>query len=163
MAIATFGVTADSVRAHFFPHMDAWTTASRPSTTSVTELINAEAGRLQGRLLKESITAATIDAAPSSAAYAMCADVLRKMVAVRLSRTLPGAATELAKAWAGEVDEWLKMLEADGGTFLGDDTLSTSASDPDGPTSYLDEYGIDTGDTADASSAAPVLRRDDIL
>ena len=163
MPVATFGVTPDSVRALHFPNLDAWSTSSRPSSTAVTTGITAEAARLQGRLLKESIIAATIDAAPTSAAYLMCADVLVLMVAVRLIRDIPGADSALARVWAAAVEEWFKTLENDGSTFLGDDSLQTGASDPDGPTEFITEYGLSTGDVADASSAEPYLRRDDIL
>lgn len=163
MAVATFGVTADSVRVLHFPNLDSWSTSSRPSSTAVTTAIAAEAARLQGRLLKETIVAATIDATPTSAAYLMCADVLVLMVAVRLVRDIPGADSALAKVWAAQVEEWFKLLEDDGGTFLGDESLQTGASDPDGPTDFISEYGLSTGDDSDASTAKPYLRRDDIL
>ena len=162
MAVAFFGVTVEAVRGHHFPNFDAWTTSSRPSSTIVTEAINAEAARLQGRLLKESITAATIDAAPTSAAYLMCADVLRLMVAVRLARDMPGVDSPLAKVWADQVKDWFDLIEKDGATFLGDNGLNAN-TDPDGPTDFIGEYALSTGDDADASTAKPYLRRDDVL
>ena len=163
MAVSIFGVTVDSVQGHHFPHFDAWSGQSRPTTTVVTEAINAEAARLQGRLLKESISAATIMAAPTSAAYLMCADVLRLMVAVRLARDIPGMDSPIARAWEKQVTEWFKLLEQDGSTFLGDDSLQTGTSGADGPTDFIGEYGLSTGDDADASTAEPYLRRDDVL
>jgi hypothetical protein len=130
--------------------------------TAVTTAITAEAARLQGRLLKESITAAAITDT-ASAAYLMCADVLTLIVAIRVARDMTGADPALAKRWQEQVTEWFDLLEKDGATFLGDESLQTSASDPDGPTDFIEEYGLSTGNDSDASSAEPYLRRDDKL
>ena len=162
MAVAVFGITSESVRAHCFPQADAWVASSRPSDATVTVAINEEAGRLQGRLLKESILAATVQASPLSAAYLMCSNQLRLLVAIRIARVL-GAAPELVKEWTEATVEFFRLLEKDGATYLGDDTLTTTASDPDGPTSFIDELGLTTQDNADASTVVPNLRRDDVL
>jgi len=161
MALVTFGITPDSVRGHHFPHIDAFSTSSAPTLAIVTEAINEEAGRMQGALLKESIQASAITAATGP--YVSCARALRLAVAVRIAADMTGANPELVKAWKAQLKDWFDGLAADGATFLGDDTLSAAASDPDGPTTHIDEYSLDTGNAADASTATPYLRRDDEL
>ncbi len=43
MAVNTFGVTAEGVRAHHFPQFDAWSASSNPTSTIVGEMVDEEA------------------------------------------------------------------------------------------------------------------------
>lgn len=162
MAVNTFGVTPQTVRQRWFPHRDDFSASSPQTSAAVTVAINEHAAVLEGWLLKEAIAAADIDDT-ASAAYLQCARVLKMMVALELLQTSTGGDPELAKALEKAIAKWREALEEDGATFLGDDSLTTSASDPDGPTTHIDEYDLDTGDDADASDVIPVLRRSDEL
>lgn len=163
MTIATFGVTVDSVRKHHFPTQNAWSTSSSPSLATVTEMLDVEAGRLAGALLKESIpTSAIVAGTPE---YASCQGQLRMMVARRALDAMTGADPAIAKRWDTAIDGWFKSLDADGPTFLGNDDLGTlSLSDADGPTEHLTEYGLAVdSDTLPPSDALNPFRVDDLL
>lgn len=164
MTVATFGVTADKVRAHHFPHIPAFDTNSSPSAATVLEKIYEKAAELQGRLLKESVSAAGVEALGATAGpYLWCRETLKLMVAVEVGRDMTGADPALVKAWESRLALRLKRLEADSATELGDDSLTTTPSDPDGPTSHISELGLDVGDTSEASDVVPVFRRKDRL
>lgn len=161
MAVVTFGVTADSVRKHHFPFIESWSATTAPTDTTVTEKISENAGLLAGALLKEAIQASSIAAA--SPAYVQCTRILRLMVALELVADMTGQDPKVVERWQAIITAWFERLADIGATALGDESLSTSASDPGGPTDHIDEYGLDVGDTADASSVVPRLRRDDAL
>lgn len=163
MAIEVFGVTVDSVRKHHFPTHNAWSTSTSPSAATVAEMLDVEAGRLAGALLKEAIpTSAIVSGTPE---YASCQGQLRMMVARRALDAMTGADPAIAKRWDAAIDAWLKGLDADGPTFLGNDDLGTlSAGDADGPTSHIEEYGLEVStDTTEAPDAISPLRKDDFL
>ena len=160
MAVNEFGVTQQTVATHHFPMWPAFSTSSKPSAATVALLITESAGVLTGRLYGEAITSITDT---TSAAYLMCAEQLRRMVALKVLKASTQQDPELAKALMLEIAEWFSMLAAGGGTFLGNEALQTSASDPDGPTSHISENDLVTDSAADMSTTIPRLRRDDAL
>jgi len=160
MALTLFGVTADKVRLHYFPQNDEFSANTTPSATTVGEFIDQEAGRIAGALLIKGITAADI-VSPSPAYYA-CAAQLEMMVALRTLGVMSGQNPELAKAWQARIGDWFARLDRDGYLILGDATLQPQ-SNPDGPTTHILVYGLDTGEISDASRLVPRLRRDDEL
>jgi hypothetical protein len=158
-----FGVTQAAVASDYFPQWRAGFTAnSAPTATRVAVLITEEAAELTTRLYAEGITASGITDT-ATAAYVKCAAQVKRMVALRIFRTTTQQNPELAKAIRAELDAWFKDLAAGGGTFLGNAALDTSASDPDGPTSHITEYGLETDEADNMSTTVPRLRRDDQL
>lgn len=160
--ISLFGLNADSVRAHHFPNMDAWTSSSRPSSTTVTEVLNEEAGRLAGYLNAQNIDASSITDA-TSPAYLSCRKQLRMMVALVIARDMTGTAPQLAEKWEENTTAWLDALREKGATALGGGAVASGTSDPDGPTSHFSVYSLAGDDAADMSSTIPALRKDDEL
>lgn len=165
MALYTFGVDADWVRRHHFPNSDSFSSTTNPTDATVTEKIADAAGELQARLEKESIEASTVFAlGATTAPYVRCRKAIAKMVAVEVMPAMTNEDSELATKWQKELDKFWTQLEADAGTALGDDTLSSSASEPDGPTTHIDEYALDIGDpSTDASDVIPPFRKSDEL
>lgn len=161
MALVTFSVDPESVRRHHFPFLPAFAAGSRPTSATVTEAIEEEAARMAGALALETIDAASITV--GSPAYIACRATLRLAVAARLARDIPGTDSALSQRWREAVDAWYEALDEGGDTFLGEGAVSTAASDPDGPTDFISELSLETGDAADASDVKPVLRRKDDL
>lgn len=162
MATNLYGVTADSVRRHHFPNADAWAASSRPSLATVTEAVQEEAAVLTGALAGEAIDASTITDATSSA-YLSCRKTLRMMVALRIAQDMNGLEPNVVVAWKKQVKDWLDGLDEGGSLFLGDGATSSGTSEPDGPTDFISELGLEVGADEDASSVVPQLRRDDSL
>lgn len=162
MAINTFDIDPESVRAQYFPASDEWSTESNPSTAVVDRMITEEAGRLAGALNAEAIDAeAIVD--DTSPAYVQCAKVLRKQVAIEVTQIKTGIDPELVKAWRAGVDAWYAGLAEGGATFLGGGAISTTPSDPDGPTSHITQFGLRTDEARLMSSTVPFMRKDDQL
>lgn len=160
MALSLFGVTANIVRLHYFPQNEAFSADTSPSSDTVDDFIDQEAGRLAGALLIKGITASSIIS--TSPAYYACASQLEMMVALRTLSVMSGQNPELAKAWKTQIDEWFERLKELGYLILGDASLEP-ARNPDGPTTHITEYALDVGDYAAASTLVPRLRRDDEL
>jgi len=162
MATSTFGVTAESVRRHHFPAFDSFSTTSNPTSVTVGEVIDEEAARLAGWLALEEIDASAITDV-TSAAYLQCARIVRLLSATRLVGSMTGLDPELVRAWRADIADWKKGLDEGGAEFLGGGAASTGTSDPDGPTSHINQFSL-TQDTADKmSEVVPRLRRDDAL
>jgi hypothetical protein len=161
MSLTLFGVTYSTVRAHLFPRLDDFSATTSPTSTTVTTKVNIAASRLAAALTKESISPATIGASSTSAAYYICADIVEKMTA--LSLNIPTDDPETPKSWKTDVDTFLKDLAHDAGVALADPTLSTSASNPNGPTTHLTEYGLEVDDVTDMSDATFPLHAKDEL
>ena len=159
MSTSTFGITAASVRSHHFPNAEAWTTGSRPTSTAVGEAIDEEAAQMAAALSMEKVDASAIVA--NTVAYNSCRRVLRMQVAVRVMREMLGQDSALATAWSALVAEWYAGLAKGGASFLGDSSLASGTSDPDGPTWHGSE--LEQDDVADMSSVIPSLRKDDRL
>lgn len=161
MASSLFGLDAESVRRHHFPNFDAFSAGGRPSLATVSEVIEEEAAVMAGALRLQAIDASAIT--PASSAYNACRQTLRTQVAARLARNIPGIDSDLATSWDASVRRWYEGLDEGGDTFLGDGAVSTSTSDPDGPTDFISELGLEVGDAADASDVKAVLQRKDEL
>ncbi len=162
MALPAFGVTAGTVRAQMFPHWADFTANSSPTATTVADIITEESGDLVARLYRENVTASSIGGA-DTAPYQWCAKTLRLMVALRILRASTVQEPQLAEAWKAELDERLKLLGEEGATAVGDSTLQSGTSDPDGPTSHVSVYGLTTDESTNMSTTVPRLRRDDAL
>jgi hypothetical protein len=165
VSLYTYGVTASDVRKHHFPNSDDFSTTTNPTLATVTEKIDDAAGELAARLLKEAVDPQTVNAGGATyAPYVVLRNVLRKMVAVEIGPAIGDSDSTALTRWQKDLDTFFARLEDDAGTALGDDTLSTSASEPDGPVTHIDEYGLDYGDPAtDASDVIPPFRKDDEL
>lgn len=162
MALPVFGVTATTLREHMFPHWGAFSANSSPTSTTVGDIIAEEAGDLAARLYRENVSAASITDA-ASAPYLWCAKTLRLMAAIRTMRASTQQQPELVTRWMEELDARLKLLSEDGATALGDASLQSGTSDPDGPTSHISVYSLEVDDPDDMSTTVPRLRRDDAL
>lgn len=161
MASSTFGLTAESVRAHHLPNADAFSTQSRPSLATVAEIITEEAAQMAGALALELVDASAITDT-ASGAYNSCRKTLRLQVAAKVVRLMSGFDSELVATWDEQVQDWYKKLDEGGVSFLGDGATASGTSDADGPTSHVTVYGLerDTG----ANMSSPVtgkLRMDD--
>jgi uncharacterized protein YbjT (DUF2867 family) len=162
MAVEVFGVTATTLRQHCFPRLSNFSALSSPTSTIVGEKISVAAAQMYAALAREEIDGDTVYALGSSdVSYIICADIIRKAAA--LSLRIPSDDPTAAEGWQKEVAAFYALLAEDPAAALANADLSTAESDADGPTHHIDEYGIDIGDTDDASSAEPDLRRDDEL
>ena len=162
MTINVFGVDADSLRRHYFPHLDGFSTSSAPTLVTVTERIQRAGARLGNHLYLRNIDAGTIIDA-TSPAWAWCAETLSLIAAIRLAQVMSGLNADVVKGWQADLDERFKLIEDNGEAALGPGVDSFGESQSAGPTDFIDELAIDTGDDSLASSAAPVLRRSDAL
>ena len=161
MSLTTFGVTSSSLRKNRFPHLDDFSANSAPNAVSVDEYIDRAAAKLEGKLLLEEIVASSITVL--SAAYVNCARVVELQAAIYLAEAATGKDNGLLTVWRDEVKTFFAELDEDGAASLGNGATSTSASDPDGPTSHISENGLTVDAAADMSSTVPRLRRDDLL
>lgn len=159
MASSSFGLDAEGVRRHHFSNLDAFSTQSRPSASTVAEIIDEEAAVMAGALALEKIDAGAITI--NSSAYNACRKVLRMQVAAVLARNIPGTDWPLSRSWTSTVDGWYADLAKGGAAFLGDGATASGTSDPDGPTWHGSELTRDT--TAAMSTTVPMLRKDDRL
>ena len=162
MAVNDFGVSQSSVAAIHFPMWPAFSSASKPTGATVSTMISESAAVLGSKLYAESITAGAITDT-QSAAFLMCAEQLRRMVALKVLKSSTQQDPDLAKALLAEIDGWFKGLATAGATFLGNSALQASDSSPDGPTSHISEFSLTTDAAADMSTTVPRLRRDDAL
>jgi hypothetical protein len=162
MSLSTFGVSADSVRRHRFPHLDSFGASTVPSLSTVEEAVSRAAARLAGKLLLEAIDAEAISDA-TSPAYLWCQETLELMVAIRVAEAMTHRDSELLRVWRTEVDARFEELDEGGVDALGGGAITTSASDPDGPTSHISQNNLTTDASADMSTTVPRLRRDDLL
>lgn len=163
MALTVFGVTYSTVRSTRFPSWNSFSARSAFTDTEVAALINEEAADLAGKLYAENITASSITTPANEVGYTWCAKTLALMVAVRILRDVSASDPALAQAYQRELDTRFKLLASQGATALGDSSLSTGDSDPDGPTSHVSEFGLTTDDPADMSDTVPALRKGDKL
>lgn len=162
MAVSIFGVTAASVASIHFPQwVGGFNANTKPTSTSVGTQIDRFGARINAALYAENITASSIVA--DTAAYLMCAEQLTRMTAVWVLEVSTQQNPELAKKLQAELDAWFTGLSGGGATFLGDDSLASSGPDPDGPTSHVTQYDLETDVAADMSTTVPRLRRDDEL
>jgi|GEM_PF-4419558 len=164
VAISTFGVTYSKVREHHFPALSGdFSTTTSPKATTVTEMIEAEAAKLHGRLEAKNVTPSAIDLAPSTypAAYAWCAETIRLGAALRAVRAMFNQDPSVAKAWAAELKERYDDLDKLGATALGD--APVPSEEANGPRWHGANHDLDTGDETEISTLIPRFRRDDEL
>lgn len=159
MTIQLFGVDADSVQRHCFPHHSPFSDDTGPSVVTVEEVITEKAGFLAGKLLTQNVDANSIEVL--SPAYAQCAGILRLMVALDIVQAMTGQDPAVAQAWQKRVDDWCKALDEKGAYALGDSSLTTE--NPNGPLTHLSYLGLSEPSAEDASTIEPFFRRDDTL
>lgn len=163
-ALQTFGVTVSSIRRHHFANQSDFSSSSNPTDATVAEMIDDCAGELAGRLTELEIDPSSSAITVGSAPYVQLRNCLRKMVAVRILTDATNQDPPLLARWEKELEAFWTRLEEKGPSALGNESLSSSASEPEGPTTHLDELGIDVGDPAtDASDAIPPFRKSDEL
>lgn len=163
MAIVTFDVEPTHVHDDFFPQTTDYTANTAPSLTTVERWIQQEAALLAGKLALKSISAEGVfERGDEDTAFVWCAYTITLAVAVRVARVVTGLDPDIAKAWAADLKQRYADLDDSGELALGFDS-SGSASEPEGPTDHISELDLDVGDTSEASSVAPALRRDDTL
>lgn len=163
MALPVFGVTYSTLRSLRFPHWNAFSARSSFTDTDVTGIIQEEAADLAGRLYAENVTASAITEAANPVAWLWCAKTLHLMAAVRILRDVTTSEPALAQSYGRELDARLKLLGEQGATALGDESLSTGTSDPDGPTSHISQFSLEVDSAENMSTTVPRLRRDDQL
>lgn len=164
MALYLFGVTYETVKQDLFPMFDSFSATTNPSSTVVGRFIDEEAGELAGRLLEETIVAATVHALGATyPAYVWCRKTLTLMVGIRILQAATSQYPELARSFRDELDARFERLASTGATALGDETLATGASAPDGPTTHISQHGLTVADPDEMSTAEPVLKKDDPL
>lgn len=164
MPVVTFGVTPDSVRVRYFPHLDAPGPNTVPSLSTQQGIVDEEAAELFGRLLREGIDAASAAArGATEAPYLWCAKTLGLMAAVRIAEASTHKDYQLLQTWRSTLKDRWAALQQDGATALGDESLEVSASPVNGPTSHISEYGLETEDPANYSSVRPLFLKDDML
>ena len=162
--MANFGVTATMVRTDKFPFWGDFSPNSNPTDTVVARFITQKYGELAAKLLIKGVLAATIDAAPSSVAYAWCQETLTLMVARRVLDATTARYPELAKAFDADLKVRLQSLQDYGATALGDATLQVSTTPPAGPTTHINYYDLsDPNDSTTLSTLDPPFRKDDKL
>lgn len=160
MALQTFGVTAAKVAAHHFPQLSGGFSAnSSPTTTTVGEMIDAEAARLAGKLRAKAVTPSTVDNSSTyPEAYNWCADTIRLGAAVRAARAMVGQNPAVVDAWEKELAARYADLTKHGYIALGDAPEPSESAT--GPRTHIDELSLTTGtsDTTLVSSAEPTFR-----
>ncbi len=162
-ALSSFGVTAAIVQTDYFSQGGGFSDVSNPSSTSVARYIQQKAGELGGLLRAEEQSPTALDADDTTEAYQWCQETLCLMVAVRVAEDMHQSRPPLADTWEKRLAARLEALADDAVGTLGDGS-TTPTEQPDGPTHFIDTYGLDTSDNeADASSVTARLRRDDLL
>ena len=158
----TFGVTADSVRSHFFPQANAFSTNSSPTLATVTARVGWAASDLDGALRMKGVDPVAI-ATATDAAYLWCAKTLSLMAARELLSVMTGQDPAWAKSIQADVKARLDALQTLGVDVLGSGAVAASGDDGVGPTTHIDENDLDTGDPTLISDVVPRLRRSDEL
>lgn len=161
MAVSNFNVTYTTIRANRFPHLRDFDADTVPTASAVSGMIDRAAAQLEGKLGLESIVPSSIDG--DTAAFFWCQETLELLVAIRVAEVAMGQDRGLLQVWRDEVKQRWVDLDVGGAAALGSGAVSTSSSDPDGPTSHISENGLTTDASADMSTTVPRLRRDDQL
>lgn len=168
MATNLFGLTAVSLRRHMFPQWNEFSAQSNVDATTVGEIIEGQAGELAAKLYAENVVASAISSATDanslhSPAFLWCLETLRLMAALRVLRVSTQSDPALAKAYGDELKVRLDNLAEQGPTALGDESLNTSDSPADGPTTHINQFNLTTLDPDDMSPLDDVLKRSDQL
>lgn len=161
MAIQTFDVTHTSVHDHYFPSLAAFGAGTKPTSTIVGEMVNAESAKLAGALLAVGLSATTINNSSTYPnAHAWCAETIRLGAAIRVMTAIAGAGA-VPEAWKEDLAARYKTLSELGYVALGD--APAAADEANGPRSHISEHDLDTGDEDLISDVIPVFRRSDML
>ncbi len=160
-APSAFGVTAESVRVAYFPHLDSFTANSIPSAVQMADFVTKSAAVLDGKLQQEALTASSITDTESSA-YVWCADTIQLATAVRAIRSMTGQDPKVAGVWAQELRDRYRDLDDNGYLALGAG-VNAPAQEAEGPSTHIDEYALEPDDPTDMSSILPPFRKDDLL
>jgi hypothetical protein len=161
MAIATFGVTPESVRKRHFPHQGAFSASSNPSALEVSAIITEQAARLSGKLRGEDLEPSSITDTDSDA-WAWCALAVRLASAIEVMRSASAQDPEVLKAWRADLrDMWTDLAE-NGYLALGSG-VTAPAQQADGPSHHIDEYGLETPDDEMSPLTDSIPRRSDKL
>lgn len=159
---AYFGVTAATMRAEYFPQWSAFDVNTRPSSTTITDsIIPQKYAELAGKLLVKQIAIASAVAATTDPPYSWCQETLGLMVAIRILQLATQRDVELAKTYQERLDDRLGALESYGATALGLASLDTGNSPSGGPTTYIEQLGLEVPDSSLSSGLAPFIRKDD--
>lgn len=159
MAIPRFGVSVANVRAHYFPSRAAFSSTSTPTEDTVSEIVNAAAADLAGKLAAAGATATSITASASPSAFAWCADYVRLGSAVRVMEAMAGAGAVPA-FWRQELKDKRQDLQVTGLSVLGD--APTPGGEYLGARSHVTGHSLET-DTESISDSTPRFRRSDEL
>lgn len=162
MTVSVFGVDADDVRRHHFPHLTSYDATTSPTETTVTEMIGSAGARLAGKLRLKSIDPTAITDTASEA-YTWCADTIRLDVATRIPPTQSGIDPAEHQRRIDELKDRFKDLSEGGADALGDGaSADETESEPEGPiTHFTENSSIEVSDDEDASDAEPRLRYGD--
>lgn len=164
MPVQTFGVTPSAVRAHHFPQLTPFSTASKPTEATVQEKIQDGGAELAGRLSIEGISADTLADGGGTTypnAYRWCARYVRLYAAIGALQAGATADPEVAKAWRDELREMQQHLDTYGSSALGD--APAPSSDGNGPITFIERHNLDIDSSEDMSSLVPAFHMDDEL
>jgi hypothetical protein len=162
MSLSEFGVTAESIRTRFFPHQDAFSTASIPTAATVALIVTDQAAILDGKLRIEDIDPASIDDT-ASAAYKWCAYTIRLASAIEAMESSTNQDSALLEQWRNRLKARWADLSDNGYLSMGDG-VDAPAQQADGPNHHIDEYSITVQDEDDISSLdTNLIRRSDQL
>jgi len=163
MTVPVFGINAASIRSHYFPSLAAFSVSTKPTDTTVGEMIDREAGRLVGALKAVSVVASTISAdagATYPSAYAWCQDTIAIGAAIRVMRAISGEGA-VPSLWREAIEAKYKYLAEKGWVVLGD--APQPSQSVTGPRTHIGNHALDTGDESDISDVVPRFRRSDAL
>jgi len=161
-APATFGVTADTLHDQFFPQANRFSTNSSPTLSTVTTRILWAASDLDGALTSKNINGSSITDA-TSAAYLWCSKTIHMMAACELINVMTGVDPEWAKKLERDTQARFKAIEVQGIAALGSGVTALAGEDGVGPSTHIDEFNLDAGDTTLASDVIPPFRKSDGL
>jgi hypothetical protein len=159
MPVPTFAIVHGDVRNHYFPNRIDFSGSTKPTSTTVGQMIDAEAARLSGALAAIDVSASTLSTdagATYPASYAWCQDTIRLGAAVRVFFALSGAGP-VYDAWRADLDARYKDLEDNGHSALGDAPQPAQL----GPRSHVSSNDLDRGDLELMSDAIPRFRKSD--
>lgn len=150
MAITSYGVTAQKVRAHHFAQLASeFSSTSNPTAATVAEMIAAAAAELGGKLRAVGVTPSSITEADYPEAYAWAAETVRIATAVRIMSVMFGLDAPITRSLRATLQERYDHLGERGYLALGD--AGAPSEHAKGPRSHIRNNSLDTGDAQDIS------------
>lgn len=157
-----FGVTATNLYTRHFPQWSAATAESSPSAVTVAEIIDECAATLEAKLLQEDIVATSLTTT-GVGAYLWCRETLRLQAALAVVEVATQQVPALASTWQKQLDARWEELDTKGYLALGTG-VSAPAEQPDGPTHFIDQLGLDVStNVTNASTVDLPFHKDDFL